>query len=69
MVQASSVLICHAQQVTEHQIDRVVAVAVVAIILVLVGLVATLGFLVGWLPAAILFAAIVLAVFMLLVAT
>lgn len=62
-------LIWHAQQVRERQIDRVVALAVAAIVLVLVGLVAALGFLVGWLPAAILFAAVVLLVFMVLVAS
>lgn len=53
----------------ERQIDRVVALAAAAIVLVLVGLVAALGFLVGWLPAAILFAAVVLLVFMVLVAS
>jgi hypothetical protein len=54
--------------VTERPLDRVVAVAVAVIVLVLVGLIATLGFLVGWLPAAILFAAVVLVVFLILVA-
>jgi xanthine/uracil permease len=54
--------------VTEHQIDRLVVVAVAVIVLVLAGLIAALGFLVGWLPAAILFAAVVLLVFMVLVA-
>jgi hypothetical protein len=38
------------------------------IVVVLIGLVAALGILVGWLPAAILFAAVVLVVFMVLVA-
>jgi len=61
-------VIWHAQQVTEPRIDRFVAIAVAAIVMVLVGLVAALGFLVGWLPAAILFAAVVVVVFMLLVA-
>ena len=61
-------MIWHAQQVTEPRIDRFVAIAVVAIVVVLVGLVAALGFMIGWLPAAILFAAVVVVVFMLLVA-
>ena len=54
---------------TEPKIDRVVAIAVVVIVLVLIGVIAALGFLVGWLPAAILFAAVVVVVFMLLVAS
>jgi fatty acid desaturase len=62
------VVIWHAQEVRERQIDRVVAVAVAVIVVVLIGLVAALGILVGWLPAAILFAAVVLVVFMVLVA-
>ena len=61
-------VIWHAQQVTEPRIDRFVAIAVAAIVVVLVGLVAALGFMIGWLPAAILFAAVVVVVFMLLVA-
>ena len=54
---------------TEPKIDRVVAIAVAVIVLVLIGVVAALGLLVGWLPAAILFAAVVVVVFMLLVAS
>jgi hypothetical protein len=54
--------------VREREIDRVVAVAVAVIVVVLVGLVAALGILVGWLPAAILFAAVVAVVFLILVA-
>ena len=61
-------MIWHAAEVTERQIDRVVAVAVAVIVLVLVGLIAALGILVGWLPAAILFAGVVLVVFLILVA-
>jgi hypothetical protein len=65
---ASRAAIWHARRVRERQIDRVVAVAVAAVVLVLIGLVAALGFLVGWLPAAILFAAVVAVVFLMLVA-
>ncbi len=54
---------------TEHKIDRIVAIAIAATALVIAGLIAALGFMVGWLPAAILFAAAVLFVFVVLVVT
>ena len=54
---------------TENRFDRVVAIAASIIVVVLVALIVVLGLLVGWLPATILFAAVVLVVFMVLVAT
>jgi hypothetical protein len=68
-LRASVEPIWHAQDVTENRVDRVVVIAVSVIVVVLVALIVLLGLLVGWLPAAILFAAVVVVVFMLLVAT
>ena len=61
--------IWHAQDVTENRFDRVVVIGVSVIVVVLIALIVLLALLVGWLPAAILFAAVVLIVFMVLVAT